>query len=187
MQMTQRLNYCLSRVFLVVLVSLAGSGVAWSQAAQKIAVVDVNIVMRDSSAASGLRAQIKNELDKFRKWGKSREDKYIKEGEALQKQQSVLAQDVLRERQRGLQKKVAAFQVEARNREQKIRRAGATAQQELDKLLVAVVSDVAKKQGLTLVLPRNVLIYSGAVQDVTKETVAQLNKKMPKLGLKVPK
>lgn len=187
MQITQRLSFFLTLVSLVALVSLAGSGVALGQAASKIAVVDVNVVMRDSSAAKGLRVQIKSELDKFRAWGKSREDKYIKEGEALQKQQSVLAQDVLRKRQRGLQKKVAEFQVEARNREQKIRRAGQTAQQELDKLLIAVVSDVAKKQGLTLVLPRNVLIYSGAVKDVTKETVDQLNKKMPKLSLKVPK
>ncbi len=166
---------------------LASPDTAYAQASASIAVVDVDSVMRDSSAAKGLRTQMQKELDKFQKWGKGQENKFVKEGESLQKQQTVLAQDVLRKRQQALQKKFDDFQVEARRREQKIREAGANARQELEKMLVAVVSDVAKNKGISMVLPKNVMIYSGSAKDLTKETLAQLNKKLPSVAVKVPK
>lgn len=172
---------------LVALVAAGLPGPAAAESVPSIAVVDINIIMRDSSAAKDLRDGMQQELEKFRQWGKGQEDKFRAEGEALQKQQTVLAQDALRQRQQDLQQKVADFQVEARRREQQIRQAGANAQQELDKVLVAVVSDVAKSEGLAMVLPKGVMIYSGDVRDITQQTLQQLNKKLPSLDIKVGK
>ncbi|MDJ0948450.1 MAG: OmpH family outer membrane protein [Alphaproteobacteria bacterium] len=184
----------IKRYFLCIVVALATMGAtlalpvgAVAQGAPTMAVVDVNVIMREASAAKGLRTQMQKQFEGFQKWGKGQEDKFRSEGEALRKQQAVLAQDVLRKRQQDLEKKVNDFQVEARKREAKIRQAGANAQRELDKVLVAVVGDVAKKAGVSMVLPKSVMIYSGDVRDITEETLAQLNKKLPKLAIKIPK
>lgn len=174
------------------LVALIGSvAVTVARAADPVpnlAVVDVGKIMRESSAAKDMRKQMQSHLQDFRKWGKSQEDQFRGESEQLRKQQSVLAQDTFQQRQTALQKKVGAFQVEVRKREQAIRQAGANAQQELEKMLVSVVSEVAKKEDVNLVLPKESLLYAaGNTKDITDETLKLLNKKLPSIKLSIPK
>lgn len=176
---------------LVLLLSVAAAPLlsrpAYSEAKSSVAVIDMIVIMRDSKAAKGMRKQMERELAAFRKWGKAEEGKFRAEGASLRKQETVLAKGVLRKRQLALQKKITDFQVQVRRREQKIRQAGAGAQQQLEKVLIAVVAEVAKQQGVGMVFPKSTMIYSGKTRDLTKQTLQKLNSKLPSIKIKVAK
>lgn len=160
---------------------------AAAQTGPSVAVVNIQVILRDSLAAKAIRSQMKAHLLKFQRWGKGREDKIRKETQNLLKQRTILAQGAFARRQKALRKKMADFRVEVRRREQKLRQAGGRAQRKLRKMLIAAVSDVAKKEGVSMVFPRAGLLYSGNTKDITRKLLARLNAKLPTVKVILPK
>jgi len=158
-----------------------------AESPQKIAVVDLDVIMRDSSAAKGIQEQMKGHLESFRKAVKEQEDKFRAEREDLVKQRNVLAADAFNKKQRDLEQKATDTELEFRRREQRIRQAGGNAQQELQKVLLAVVADVAKKEGVAIVMPKGALLYSGDTKDITDSALKQLNSKLPAVKVTLSK
>jgi len=179
-----------SAVALIATVLVMSVGVvrpAAAQTAPSVAVVDIQVILRDSLAAKAIRSQMKGHLLKFQKWGKGREDKIRRETQDLLKQRTVLAQSAFAKRQKALRKKMADFRVQVRRREQKLRQAGGKAQRQLRKVLIAAVSDVARKQGVSMVFPKAGLLYSGSTKDLTQQLLARLNTKLPTVKVVLPK
>lgn len=165
-----------------VVVALAGTVRAEPSA---IAVIDTSIIMRDSAAAKSIKAQVDQQVKSFQQWGKTNQDKLEAEGAALEKQRTVLSRDQLAQKETDLRKKFSDFQQDARQRDRKIQQAATNAQQELIKMLNVVVSDIAKKQSISLVLPKEATVYTGSTKDITDETLRALNAKLPSVKLAV--
>ncbi len=159
---------------------------AAAQPVESIAVVDLSAIMRDSLAAKSLQAQMKKHMDDFRASFKKQEESFRTETEKLVKQRNVLSAEDFKKRQLALRKKIADAEIKFRKREQKIRQAGAQAQQELNQALQGVVAEAAKGENVSLVVPKNMLLYSsGNTKDLTQKTLAALDKKLPKLTVAV--
>jgi len=172
---------------LFVLVLLGGLFVAafdGSARAESIAIVDLERVLNQSSAAQGIRQQMEGRIEDFQAWGRGQEEAFQSEAEEFETQRAVLSPEVMQQRGQDLQNRIAEFQVEAQRRDQGIRQAGANAQQELENVLVAVVADVARAQGISLIMPKSTLLFAGPdVLDVTEAALAQLNTQLPSISV----
>lgn len=182
-----KLRWYPALVALLACATIAAFAPARAESPQKIAVVDLDVIMRDSSAAKGIQDQMKDHLEDFRKAVKEQEDKFRAEREDLVKQRNVLSPDAFNNKQRELEQKATDTELEFRRREQRIRQAGGNAQQELQKVLLAVVADVAKKEGVAIVMPKGALLYAGDTKDITKSALQQLNSKLPAVKVTLPK
>jgi len=155
---------------------------------ESIAVVDLAVIMRDSKAAKSIQSQMKKHMADFRASFKKQEKSFRAQTEKLVKQRNVLSAEDFKKRQLSLRKKIGEAELKFRKREQKIRTAGAKAQQKLNKALQAVVAEAAKAKNASLVVPKNMLLYSsGNTTDLTKETLAKLDSKLPSLKVAVAK
>ena len=175
-------------LFAVCALALASALVtpAAAQPVESIAVVDLAKIMRDSKAAKSLQSQMKKHQEDFRASFKKQETSFRSQTEKLVKQRSVLSAEDFKKRQLALRKKIADAEIKFRKREQKIRQAGAKAQQELNQALQGIVAEAAKEEKVSLVVPKNMLLYSsGNTKDLTGKTLAALDKKLPKLTVAV--
>lgn len=173
---------------IVLAVAVTSTTPVVAQAPEKIAVVDLSVIMRDSKAAKSIQSQMKKHMKDFRDSFRKQEKSFRDETSKLVKQRNVLSAEDFKKRQLALRKKIADAELKFRKREQKIRQAGAKAQQELNKSLQAVVAAAAKEKSVSLVVPKNMLLYSsGNTTDLTKETLTALNGKLPTVKVAVAK
>lgn len=170
------------------LLAVSVPGVAFGQAASSIGVVDMDLIWSKATAAKSIKSQVDKELKSFQQWVRARRTKLQQEGAKFQQQRPALNAQQVAQREGQLNKMLSDFQQQGQQRERRIQQAHSVAEQKLRKMLVAIVSDIAKKQKLSVVFPKGATIYSGRTKDLTKEALAALNKKLPsiKVAVKAP-
>ena len=175
----------LTTAFAALALILATTGGAF---AQSIGVVDMEMIWNKASASKSIKAQVDKELKSFQKWVTARRNKLQQEGQKFQQQRPALNAQQAAQREGQLNKMLSDFQLQGQQRERQIQQAHSVAERRMRKMLVAIVSDIAKKQKISIVFPKGATIYSGATKDITKETLAALNKKLPtvKVAVKAP-
>lgn len=64
--------------------------------------------------------------------------------------------------------------------------AQARANRDLQKVLTPIISDVADKKGVTVVLEKAQIVYQTTGLDITTEVIELLDKKLPTLKVQLP-
>ena len=155
---------------------------------QSIGIVDMEMIWNKATAAKSIRTQVDKELKAIQKWAAARRNKLQQEGQKYQQQRPALNAQQAAQREGQLNKMLSDFQQQGQQRERQIQQAHSVAERRMRKMLVTIVSDIAKKQKISIVFPKSATIYSGVTKDLTKEALAALNKKLPtvKVAVKAP-
>jgi outer membrane protein len=148
-----------------------------------IAVVDLQVIARDSKAAVSARAA----LDKQ---GKAYQAEITKQESALQAEQQQLEQqrgsmtaEDFRKKSEAFQQKVNAARQAANQRRQQLQQMEAGAQSQVQSAINSTVADVAKARNISLVLTKGLVLYSLPAFDITAEVLQKLNAKLPSVNL----
>lgn len=152
-----------------------------------IAVVDVDLVMQDSSAAKGVRAQI----DKFQQ---SFQDEMSKAEAGLRaKQQELdgerksLSPEVFAEKVRAFDASVADFQRKGLLRRRALDKSYGVAMGQVQDAMVDTIRNVATARKANVVLPRAQVILFDDGMNISKEVIEALNKRLPHVDVPAPK
>lgn len=156
------------------------------QRSTAILVVDVQRVIRDAKAATGVREQLQA-------LGRSYEEEFNattvtlrEEQEELARQQTVLAADAFEERRQAFQQKVAEMQRSAQNRQRTLDEAYNKAMRDVTAVLNSVVAKVAGERSAALVLRRASALQVAPALDVTDAVLARLDQELPSVTIQVP-
>jgi len=150
-----------------------------------IAVLDVNLLLRDSSAAKAVRDQVDKQRDAYQADLVQQENKLREIDKQLAQQRASLSQDEFNKRRDDLNKQIDALRAESDKRKQQLEKAFNTGMQQVTKVLEGVLADIAKQRGLTLVLNKAMVPLSNNSLDITQEALKALNTKLPTVN--VPK
>lgn len=156
-------------------------------AAEHIAVIDVQLILRDSLAMKAVRDQIEAQHKSFQAEVTAEENKLRKAGEDLRKQRAVLSSEAFAQKERELQQRVSEVNTRVQNRKRVIDQAFSGAFNKVQDTLIAVATDIAKESGYSMVLAKNQVVYIDQSMDVTASALERLNKKLPTLQVNVPK
>ncbi|MDA0703063.1 MAG: OmpH family outer membrane protein [Proteobacteria bacterium] len=151
-----------------------------------IAVIDIQIVMRDSTAAVGLRQSIEERRTAYQKEIGDLEEALRDREKSLTQQRNVLSPDLFGEKERSFQEEVAELGrlVEARKRQ--INQAMGGAMQQIQGQLTKVIEEVVAERHLTLVLPRSQVVFSAEPLEITDIVLERLNKRLPSVPITLP-
>src|SRR5574338_829431 len=116
-----------------------------------IAVIDVQVILRDSLAMKAVRDQIEVQRKNFQAEITAEENKLRQAGQDLEKQRAVLSAEAYAQKQREMQQRVSEVQTRVQNRRRQLDQAFSGAANKFQDTLVAVVSDMAKESGYSLV------------------------------------
>ena len=151
-----------------------------------IAVIDMQAVLRQSTAAQALQKQFKAEQDSFQAAIEKQQKDLKVADEELEKTRSSMSADVFAERRRKLQERVSQVNGEFRLRRRQLEEVFNGAMAELQRNLNAVVEDVAKRHGVNMVLRKEAVLANLTALDLTQQTLDEFNRRVPVVKVVFP-
>lgn len=151
-----------------------------------IAVVDVEGVMRSTTAARSIRKQIEAQRNVYKKEFTARESKLRDEEKALAQQRAILAQEVFKKRVREFKERVAQAQRDVQSRKRQLDQAFSQSLEKVRNALIKVVAQLAEESKVGLVLFKNQIVIAERSLDLSKEALKRVNKQLPDLKVALP-
>jgi len=143
-------------------------------ASPKLGVINIDEVFATSPA--GKRAS--ESFDKTRKAKQAdldkKQDELKKQAADVEKQSAVLKPDVLKQKREELQKKLIELQQMAGKLERELGEARDKILGDLMKAADPKIAEIAKAEGVTLILERRGIVWADPATDLTKQLIAKL-------------
>ena len=172
----------------VAMLAFASPAMADAAPGNSIAVVNIQQIMHDSTAAKNVREQLDSKQKAFQADLSKKEEKFQKEEQELGKERSVLSKAAFDEKARAFSKKATEAQKDVESKKALLNNAFAHANYDLQKAVTDIVADIAKEKGFLIALPTesptSQVLYADPKLDITQEVLTRLNKKLPKLDVK---
>lgn len=149
-----------------------------------IAVVNVQKIMHDSTAAKSVTEQLESKQKAFQAELKKKDEGLQKEEQELVKQKSVLSKEAFEEKTRSFRGKVTDIQKEVQSKKALLDNAYARALNDIQKVVTDIITEMAKEKGFAVAIPTSQLLFAENKLDISEEVLSRLNKKLPKLDVK---
>ncbi len=154
----------------------------------KVAILDVQRILRESSATVSIKDQIKRQSQIYQDEIAKQEKELRAAAEELAGQRAILSAEAFARKQGEFKSRGAAVEKGVRTRMRELDQARNTAIKEVERTLDRVVSEIAEQRGLNLILSRvrarSVVLYAHADLNITDEVLRRLNERLP--SVKVP-
>ena len=148
-----------------------------------IGVVDMKKILAQSKAYQSLVDQFEDVRRKHRNTFTKQEDIIRDEESELLKQKNILSKEAYAEKVKVLGKKINQLKGKQASEAQKFESAFEKSTGKIQGALVDVLSIIANKKQLNLVLAKSQVILVGKDIDLTDEAIKELNKVLPKISL----
>ncbi len=149
-----------------------------------IAVVDIQRIMSESTAAKSVREQLESKQKAFQAELTKKEDALQKEDQELAKKRSVLSKEAFEEKARAFRNKATEAQKEVQSKKAMLDNAFEQSIVDIQKAVTEIISDMSKEQGFVVAIPTSQILYADEKLNISEEVLNRLNKKLPKLDVK---
>jgi outer membrane protein len=149
-----------------------------------IAVVNIQQIMKDSTAAKSVRDQLESKQKSFQGDITKKEEALKKEDQELAKQKNVLSKEAFEEKARAFRNKATEVQKEVQSKKAMLDGAFEQAISDIQKATTDIIGELAKEKGFIVAVPTSQILYADTSLDISKEVLDRLNKKLPKLDVK---
>ena len=146
-----------------------------------VGVVDMKKILQDSTAYQALVDQFEEKRRKHRNKFTKIEDVIRDEESKLSKQKGILSKEVYAQKIKDLNKKVNELKSKQASEAQKFERQFEKSTNKIQGALIDVLSMIANKNKLDVVMAKNQLLLVGRDIDLTEDAVKELNKILPKI------
>lgn len=150
----------------------------------KIAVVNTQSVMKDSTAFKSINDQLEAKQKAYQADISKQQDALQKNKQELDKQQAALAKEAFAEKVKDFEGKVDSMQKEARTKKMTLDSAYQQSISQIEKTVSDIVADMAKEKGFNVALPLGPLLFADPSLDITADVTKRLNEKLPNYTVK---
>ena len=151
-----------------------------------IGILDVQAILRNASAVKSIRDQITKYGNQFEKEIEKERDGLRKANQELARQRTILAPEAFAEKRRKFEQRVVEVQRLVQLRQKELDKSRREAMSAVNKAYIKIVTALADKQKLAVILRKNQMAYSVPTLDVTKGILALLDKKLPTVKVAKP-
>ncbi len=151
-----------------------------------IAVVDVDRIRENSTAAKSVREQLEKQRTTFQDEISKQENDLRNAEQDLNKQRSVLSPEAFNQRRQQFEQRVAEVQRTVQARRRQLEGAMQNSMTQVNTAVVQSVQDIATARGATLVLPKSQIILVDKSMEVTDEVLSLVNRKLPTVKVTLP-
>jgi len=146
-----------------------------------VGVVDMKKILQDSTAYQALVDKFEEKRRKHRNKFTKIEDVIRDEESKLTKQKGVLSREVYAQKIKDLNKKINELKSKQTSEAQKFEREFEKSTNKIQGALIDVLSMIANKNKLDIVMAKNQLLLVGRDIDLTEDAIKELNKILPKI------
>jgi outer membrane protein len=154
--------------------------------AVKVAVIDINSIIRDGFAFNAIREQIGKYRQVFQAEIQKEEEALRNANQELARQRTLLTVEAFAEKRRNFEKRVAGVQRLVQQRKKNLDRAQGEAMGKIQNSLNKIVTAFSTEQGISLILRKDQTILAGKALQITKVVLDRLNAAMPTIKVAAP-
>ena len=145
----------------------------------RVGVVDLQQIMRDSTAANAVRAEVDERQNAYRDELATRESGLRARQEELERQRTILSAEAFAEREAEFSREVEALQREVGERNRALEESLAYGMQQVQRAALRVIAEIADEMSLGLVLDKSQLLLVAKALEFSERVVVQLNEELP--------
>ena len=174
MNIAKRVVGCIGSLLIVAVISIN------SQAADatKIGVIDMKKVLSASTAGQKATGIVEEKMKSLQGTLKKDENDLVALKNEMDKKGSAWSDAVKQEKGKAFQKKGQEFQEKQDKANLELKKVREDNVNPILKKLEEIVEKVAKNDGYSIILPRNVVLYSSETTDISDKITSELNKVM---------
>ena len=151
----------------------------------RIAVVNIDKVLRDAKATERVRALLDEKREEFQNDFATREASLLQIEKDLQSKRTLLSEEAYRAEVAQFQNEVASIQKEIQFKRQAIDKAFQEAQDEIRALAAKIVAEIAGSQKLDVVINKSSALVFRQDLDITEAVITQLNERTKNARLEI--
>jgi outer membrane protein len=163
----------------IVVLCLAGGIPATAADAPKMAVVNLQTVLETSVAGKAAQEQLKTQRDRLEADLKQKGNELQELEKRLQRDTMVMSKETREEKEREFRIKASDFQALQKKYRTDLQDLERQLMGDLQKDISALVSEIGKKEGYTLIISTIGVLYTQPGNDITPRLVQELNAAKP--------
>ena len=178
---------------LVILASMTGPAAAQQPDADKdvitllnMAVIDTEVIRRNSMAFKDIGAQIAKYRKAIQADIQKDEEALRSANEELARKRAILAPETFAEERRQFEERLVQVQRTVQKRKKDLERVAAEAVKKVEAVLNKIITEVAKKESLGLILRKNQTVLVAKELDITPYVLKRLDTALPALKVSDP-
>ena len=152
---------------------------------ERIAVVNIDEVLRDAKATERVGALLDEKREEFQNDFATREASLLQIEKDLQSKRTLLSEEAYRAEVAQFQNEVASIQKEIQFKRQAIDKAFQEAQDEIRALAAEIVAEIAGSQKLDVVINKSSALVFRQDLDITEAVITQLNERTKNARLEI--
>jgi Skp family chaperone for outer membrane proteins len=153
----------------------------------KIAIVDIQVILRDSLSSKEARKKMDAIALQEQTLLSNEESNLRKKDQKLQQQRAILAPDVFLKRQQTLQKEIRKLQKRSRNLNQALDKSFRKTINKIQIVLLDELRKLTEELNINIILPRSQIVIAVDDFEITKLALERLNKRLPSIDMKLEK
>lgn len=150
-----------------------------------VAVVDVERILKESTAGKSVRDQLASKRNTYQQEVTADEQKLRQAEQALRQQQATLTPEQFAAKRTEFENQARAAQQRVQGHARALDTALAEALTTIKNNVGQIVADIAASKGATVVLDKGQVIVVEAKLDLTAAVLEQLNRKLPRVDVRV--
>ena len=147
------------------------------------AVIDVQKVLRDSTALKALSRVIDGERAEYQSGLRETEAELRKADEELARQRTVLSAEAYRQKRNELEQRIAKLQRAAQQRKRAFDQRFAKGMSQIQSALAQVATELAGERGLDMIISKAAVVIVKPKFDLTTEATSRLNVRLPAVSV----
>jgi len=151
----------------------------------KLAILDIDRVIRDAAVSVYIKKTVEERRSALQKDVEVYEKELRKEAETLKELENK-HDPAFQAAQKAFEEKVKDVKKRLRGREKILAKAFHGVRLKVVQHIMSLVADLAESEGITLVLPKNVVMYQEEGYEITNIILERLNKDIPIIEIKLP-
>ena len=148
-----------------------------------LAIIDVQRVLRESTAVKSLSRDIEERKSRYQGELRKKEETLRNADQELTRQRSILSAEAYAQKRGELERKVATHQREARKRKRGLEQLFAGGMSKVRNELAKIAQEFAEERGLDLILSKATVVIVKPEFEITEEAVNRLNARLPEVPL----
>ncbi len=150
-----------------------------------VAIVDVQRLLQDASAAKSVQGQLEQQRSTFQTEIALEESELRKAEQKLAKMRDAGQADAYAEEEQKLRQRFLTVEKKVQARRKALDQAFTESMNAVREGIIKIVSDVSKERGVNLAIVKQQVIWNDQAVDITEEVLERLNKALPKLEVKI--
>ena len=156
-----------------------------SYSQSSIAVLDVLVMLKDSSAAKSMKEQLDKTAKQYTEEEKKQAKEIQKKEEELLRQKKTLTPEAFSDRKNTFEKTVIEFNKNREGKRTALAKAERESMRQIEDAVEKIVKEIQAADNISIVIKKTAVILSEDNIDITSKVVEKLNKELKTVDVKI--